>query len=532
MSDSSNGNLSLRVSVSLSKPVAEAPIALNPFVYSWSNKTRARKFYAYLKYILGIVIVPVKVVISIILFSACILLGIVAYRLGPKSSEPPSKLQKAFLWPIRLSARLMLLCLGFYWIKTKGKPATGKEAPIVVSNHVHLWEVLYLFSVFAPSAVSRKENAAIPGFGQVLRLTRGILVDRMSPTSRADVLAAIKERGTLASQDERWPQILIFPEGTTTNGKVVCTFKVGAFAAGLPVQPVAVKYPWQFYDPCWSIDGPGMLSAMIRMYCQFYNRMEVTYLPVYHPSDEEKANPKMYARNVRDLIARELGLPGSNHSAEDALLQVQALKHRIPLDQFNTDMATMHDLLNLDFEGARELLTRFGSAHTTGQVDFDAFCKYLNLPPTEDVEALFNAFDSEQQGRIDLRGLVLGLSSLNAKDANPHHVIEQAWQAFDHKRVGYLTSADLVSVLQTLFPTIKKDDIDALFKLADSNKDGKLTWDEFDLFWRRHPEYVAIAKSKFAQHASPSSSPVTSLRSESSDPIDTSSTHSDKVKVD
>jgi len=445
------------------------------------------------------VVVPVKLVLTLVAFVLCLLLSMIAYALGPKSDQPPSKLQKLFMIPIRMSARLLLFCLGFYWIKTKGVPVRGQQAPIVVSNHVHLWEVLYLFSVYGPSAVSRKENAAIPGVGQLLRLTRGLLVDRQSPTSRADTLAAIQARGVLATKDDRWPQILIFPEGTTTNGKVVCTFKVGAFAAGLPVQPVAVRYPWRFYDPCWSVDGPGMLGAMLRMYTQFYNRMEVTFLPVYTPSEEEKRNPKLYATHVRDLIARELGLPASHHSAEDALLQVQAIKHRIPLDKFNTDMHTIQELLNLDFEGARELLARFGAAHKTGQVDFDAFCKFLKLPPSEDVQALFEAFDPEQVGTIDIRGLVLGLSALNAKGNNPHDTIESAWKAFDSKEAGYLTAKDLITVLQTVFPAVLKEDILAIFNSADVNKDGKLSWQEFDAYLRKHPEYIALAKSKLAK---------------------------------
>lgn len=429
-----------------------------------------------------------------------------------------------------MSARLMLFCLGFYWIKTKGTPVRGQQAPIIVSNHVHLWEVLYLFSVYGPSAVSRKENASIPGVGQLLRLTRGLLVDRQSPTSRADTLAAIQARGGLVTKDDRWPQILIFPEGTTTNGKVVCTFKVGAFTSGLPVQPVAVRYPWRFYDPCWSIDGPGMMGAIIRMYTQFYNRMEVTFLPVYTPNEEEKRNPKLFAKNVRDLIARELGLPASLHSAEDALLQVQAIKHRIPLDRFNTDMQTMQELLNLDFEGARELLSRFGAAHKTGQVDFDAFCKFLKLPPSEEVQALFEAFDPEQVGTIDLRGLVLGLSALNAKSTNPRETIESAWKAFDSKGAGYLTQEDLVTVLQTVFPAVLKDDAIAVFTSADTNKDGKLSWEEFDAYLRKHPEYIALAKSRLAKSpaASPAPSPSTTHRDlPLSEPIASSSNSDD-----
>lgn len=36
--------------------------------------------------------------------------------------------------------------------------------------------------------------------------------------------------------------ILLFPEGTTTNGNFLLRFRTGAFIAGVPVQPTIVKY--------------------------------------------------------------------------------------------------------------------------------------------------------------------------------------------------------------------------------------------------------------------------------------------------
>ena len=42
--------------------------------------------------------------------------------------------------------------------------------------------------------------------------------------------------------------------------------------------------------------------------CQFVNYMEVTKLPVYHPSQQEKDDPRLYAENVRRLMAHEVGI--------------------------------------------------------------------------------------------------------------------------------------------------------------------------------------------------------------------------------
>lgn len=40
--------------------------------------------------------------------------------------------------------------------------------------------------------------------------------------------------------------------------------------------------------------------------CQFVNYMEVQKLPVYYPSQQEKDDPKLYAENVRRLMAHEV----------------------------------------------------------------------------------------------------------------------------------------------------------------------------------------------------------------------------------
>lgn len=94
-----------------------------------------------------------------------------------------------------------------------------------------------------------------------------------------------------------------------------------------PVQPVAIRYPFQNFDPCWVVQGPGILGLSMRMLCQFVNhvrvtkrclcvgggaprhahaacdcwQMEVTWLPVYKPSAEERSDAKLFARNVQKV---------------------------------------------------------------------------------------------------------------------------------------------------------------------------------------------------------------------------------------
>lgn len=45
---------------------------------------------------------------------------------------------------------------------------------------------------------------------------------------------------------------------------------------------------------------------IVLLLCQFVNHIEVVRLPVYHPSEQEKEDPKLYASNVRKLLATEV----------------------------------------------------------------------------------------------------------------------------------------------------------------------------------------------------------------------------------
>lgn len=49
--------------------------------------------------------------------------------------------------------------------------------------------------------------------------------------------------------------IVCFPEGTTSNGEYVITFRSGAFIGGHPVKPCALRYPFSTFSPTWETVG-------------------------------------------------------------------------------------------------------------------------------------------------------------------------------------------------------------------------------------------------------------------------------------
>lgn len=111
--------------------------------------------------------------------------------------------------------------------------------------------------------------------------------------------------------------LVVFPEGTTSNGHFLTHFHTGAFRSGEPVQPLIIKYDGENFYP--SFDSIPHVYFMFRLMTQLYLPVTLTFLPVYYPSDEEKRNPALYAHNVRQLMAREGKFKLSDATLSDKL---------------------------------------------------------------------------------------------------------------------------------------------------------------------------------------------------------------------
>ena len=72
------------------------------------------------------------------------------------------------------------------------------------------------------------------------------------------------------------------PEGTTKHKHCLLTFAKGAFAPGLPVMPVLLKYTSVRFNPGWGIVYTAW--HFFRVCNQYVNHLEVEVLPIYRPS--------------------------------------------------------------------------------------------------------------------------------------------------------------------------------------------------------------------------------------------------------
>lgn len=209
----------------------------------------------------------------------------------------------------RWLSRAMLFTFGFYWIhETRlefSNESEETERPgVIVSNHVSYVDILYHMSSFFPSFVAKRSVAKLPLVGLISKCLGCVYVQRESKSSEVKGVAGIvTERIIEAHQNKLSPMMMLFPEGTTTNGDYLLPFKTGAFLAKVPVRPVILRYPYKRFSPAWdSISGVRHVFLLL---CQFVNHIEVIHMPVYHPSEQEKEDPRLFANNVRKLMAIE-----------------------------------------------------------------------------------------------------------------------------------------------------------------------------------------------------------------------------------
>ncbi len=141
------------------------------------------------------------------------------------------------VWYHRRCCRL----LGFRVVR-RGKPE--RDGPVLfVSNHCSYLDITVLGSLVPASFVAKAEIARWPLFGALAKLQRSVFVDRQS-------FRAVKHRDEMSERLEAGDNLILFPEGTSSDGNRVLPFKSSLLSVAelrpggrpLTVQPVSIAY--------------------------------------------------------------------------------------------------------------------------------------------------------------------------------------------------------------------------------------------------------------------------------------------------
>ena len=191
----------------------------------------------------------------LILFSVVFLLIVGPHVLsmrrdGPLARWLPVALHRLFLWLFNVR------------VEVKGSPPRGGPT-LVLANHISWLDIPVLGSLQPLSFVAKSEVAGWPVIGIFAKLQRCIFLDRTRRGATAQANAAIAHR--LA----RGEVIVLFPEGTSSDGNRVLPFRsslVGAAHAALAepsagsivLQPLAIVYVRRDGLPVMRRDRPAI----------------------------------------------------------------------------------------------------------------------------------------------------------------------------------------------------------------------------------------------------------------------------------
>eukprot|EP01063_Lacrimia_lanifica_P014182 TRINITY_DN20821_c0_g1_i1.p1 TRINITY_DN20821_c0_g1~~TRINITY_DN20821_c0_g1_i1.p1 ORF type:complete len:569 (+),score=191.23 TRINITY_DN20821_c0_g1_i1:75-1781(+) len=455
--------------------------AVNPFMNSVPQN-----FYQWRYLWPGIVLIPIRfaLFVSGILGVSCVgyLVGVLAPPKGGLKEKPLGGWRKSMmLFASQWSARLLLWGVGVNHIEVVGERAGPTEAPIVVSNHRGPIEAFYFIAFHDVCCVSASENR-FPVLKYGLDGMQVIFVDRTDPNARKVVSDTIKSRAKAGeyADGSHWPQLFLFPEGTTTNGTAVIKFKLGAFTPGVPVQPVAVEFPNDHLDTDPSfilgVRGPmfGLPKIFLRMMASWNNPMRVTYLPVVNPTEELKANPPQFAEQVRGMIAGALGVPMTDHEIEDMMLAITAVKSGMTAADGAIEFGKIKALCNMTGKEAKELLEKFRALDVDkdGELTPADVAVLLDLPPDGEIlKGLFRTLSQRRDGTkatINFREFLTGVAKASG-GMTASEKAEFIFTAFDLDGSGTLCDDELFCMMKLGFETVTPEYVANMRRQITSN---------------------------------------------------------------
>jgi 1-acyl-sn-glycerol-3-phosphate acyltransferase len=157
--------------------------------------------------------------------------------------------------------------------KVEGTPPTHG---LVVSNHLSYLDIVVISAAMPCFFVAKVEIGGWPFFGRAARSGGTIFVDRDSQESAQSVAEQMKERLQLPIP----VPVLLFPEGTSTDGSTVIRFHSRlidpATSLAVPITTAAIRYQihdgtperelcWfgdeTFVDHLWKVLGVGGFEA-------------------------------------------------------------------------------------------------------------------------------------------------------------------------------------------------------------------------------------------------------------------------------
>eukprot|EP00092_Neocalanus_flemingeri_P077988 GFUD01096923.1.p1 GENE.GFUD01096923.1~~GFUD01096923.1.p1 ORF type:complete len:546 (-),score=157.76 GFUD01096923.1:964-2601(-) len=426
--------------------------------------------------VLSVTLLPIRLLIALICLTLATILAVVGLKgleKGDIDKRPFTGWRLAVRNVICYILRFMFFCSGFS-VKIVGKQASPEDAPILaVAPHSSFFDALAVCVMGAPSVVAKAETSSIPFWGSLIKYTQPVLVHRLDTNSRLNTIKQITER----SEGRGWQQVQIFPEGTCTNRSCLITFRLGAFYPGVAVQPVLLK--WDNMTDCvtWTWEGIEAWRIIVYTLSQFYTNLTIEYMAPYNPTKEEVQDPKLFAANIRAVMANKLGVTTTDCNYLDYLRieksrtlvkKVQKLQRKMLMPLIEATSEEKQLTVNMDLLGER-------------------------LGVAQDLSEL--SVVEELCGKVDLRNLRLVTLLATEEDALETFLAQTFIMYNPELGPDKVSSESLEGVLSTVMLLNQKEAKEAVVNMSKGEDDLVVEKKDLaDFLLNKKPNYVKVLR--------------------------------------
>ena len=257
----------------------------------------------------GMIVRPLKLLALILLLSSFLVIacfvsvGISLFRL-PRW-RIVGRLMRRFNWILRILLNIKIKLLG-------STGSIGAGGHFIVSNHHGYLDGIVLGSLFPVTFVTKREVKRWPVIGQLMMLMGTIFIDR---ENKQDIVRVVDR---ISHALRGGTNVLLFPEGTSTDGEKLLPFQSGFFAAPLmadaAIAPVTLGYRFVDQEPLslenrdrvywygdmsfaphlWDLLGTNSIEVSVKI----HPHLETSLL------ENTSRNRKQLSQTCHDVIAR------------------------------------------------------------------------------------------------------------------------------------------------------------------------------------------------------------------------------------
>ena len=211
---------------------------------------------------------------------------------------------------------------------------------LLISNHTGFYDVIINMAIHSSGFMAKTDTKNYPFVGEIAQGINCLFVNRKSEADRAKVFKQLEEKQKNFYEGKDLAPLMLFPEGTTTNGKYLLKFKKGAFYSLLPIKPqvLLIDDNINYSIAC------GVSSAAFnyfRSLCYFGCDIGLCELPVIKPtefmfehySDLGKEKWEIFAEVTRKIMCEISGLKPSDKNYRNIIYYEKSLYKGVYKDE-------------------------------------------------------------------------------------------------------------------------------------------------------------------------------------------------------